>query len=174
MHVSQQVTAASLHITSWQRCFRQTSLNSSKHLCVYTIPVFVSAKRTFFGRRKNDQKTKKTFVPFFNAGNVVFFSQFVDYTKKYDDDNGHGTHVAGIIAATDNKVGIIGVAPEADIYAVKVLDQNGSGNYSSIISAIEWAIDNDMDIINMSLGGTCYDDDCLIAQAAEYMCTSVG
>ena len=81
---------------------------------------------------------------------------FVDYTKKYDDDNGHGTHVAGTIAATDNKVGIVGVAPEVDVYAVKVLDKNGNGNYSDIIAGIEWAIDNNMDIINMSFGGCIY------------------
>lgn len=78
---------------------------------------------------------------------------FVDYTSSYADDNGHGTHVAGIIAAQDNKLGVVGVAPNAKIYSVKILNQNGSGNYSNIISAIEWAIDNNIDVINMSVGG---------------------
>ncbi|MCL2047375.1 MAG: fibronectin type III domain-containing protein [Defluviitaleaceae bacterium] len=81
---------------------------------------------------------------------------FVNYSSSYDDDNGHGTHVAGIIAALNNDYGIVGVAPEVDLYAVKVLSQSGNGNYSTIIAALEWAIDNDIDIINMSLGGTQY------------------
>ncbi len=79
---------------------------------------------------------------------------FVDYTTSYADDNGHGTHVAGIIAAKDNKVGVVGVAPNSEIYAVKVMDKYGNGSYSNIIEALEWAIDNNIDIVNMSLGGT--------------------
>src|SRR5664279_1380997 len=75
-----------------------------------------------------------------------------------DDDNGHGTHVAGIIAAENNSEGVVGVAPDADLYAVKVLDQNGSGYFSDVIDGIYWAIgthDNstdDIHVINMSLG----------------------
>lgn len=70
------------------------------------------------------------------------------------DGNGHGTHVAGTVAAVDNTLGVIGVAPQADLYAVKVLNNDGSGSYSGIAEGIEWAIQNDMDIINMSLGGS--------------------
>ncbi|UCZ51446.1 S8 family serine peptidase [Bacillus shivajii] len=77
---------------------------------------------------------------------------FVDYTNSYSDDNGHGTHIAGIIAALDNNRGIIGVAPEAEIYALKVLNQNGLGYLSDIIAAIDWSVKNNMDIINLSLG----------------------
>ncbi|MGP4072656.1 S8 family peptidase [Piscibacillus sp. B03] len=72
----------------------------------------------------------------------------------YDDGNGHGTHVAGTIGALDNNVGVVGVAPDAELYAVKVLDENGSGSYAGIAEGIEWAINNDMEIINMSLGGS--------------------
>jgi subtilisin family serine protease len=72
------------------------------------------------------------------------------------DDNGHGTHVAGTIAAIDNSIGVIGVAREADLYAVKVLNRKGSGYTSDIIEGIDWAIENDMDIINMSLGSSWY------------------
>ena len=72
--------------------------------------------------------------------------------KSYDDDNGHGTHVAGVIAAVDNDIGVIGVAPEAEIYAVKALDSTGNGYISDVIEGIEWCIENDMDIINLSLG----------------------
>lgn len=69
------------------------------------------------------------------------------------DDQGHGTHVAGTIAAVKDGKGVAGVAPGADLYGVKVLDKNGSGQYSWIIAGIEWAVENRMDVINMSLGG---------------------
>lgn len=78
-------------------------------------------------------------------------ASFVPYTNSYDDDNGHGTHVAGIIGAVDNEIGVIGVAPESSIYAVKVLDKEGSGYISEIVAGINWAITNKMDIINLSL-----------------------
>jgi hypothetical protein len=77
---------------------------------------------------------------------------FVSYTNSYEDDNGHGTHVAGIIAAGDNGFGIVGVAPDSRIYSLKSLDQNGVGFLSDIITAIDWAITNRMDVINVSLG----------------------
>ena len=66
----------------------------------------------------------------------------------------HGTHVAGTIAAADNGFGIIGVAPEAEIVAVKVLSEyTGSGAFSWIINGVIYAANNNADIINMSLGG---------------------
>jgi subtilisin len=68
------------------------------------------------------------------------------------DDNGHGTHCAGIVAAEDNEIGVVGVAPEAVLYAVKVLDSSGSGYFTDIIAGIQWAIENDMQVISMSLG----------------------
>jgi subtilisin len=69
------------------------------------------------------------------------------------DDQGHGTHVAGTIAAVKDNNGVVGVAPVVDLYGVKVLDKNGSGQYSWIIAGIEWAVENRMQVINMSLGG---------------------
>ena len=68
--------------------------------------------------------------------------------------NSHGTHAAGIIAAQNNGVGPVGVAPKSDIYAVKVLDGAGFGMASFIISGIEWAMVNGMDIISMSIEST--------------------
>jgi len=72
--------------------------------------------------------------------------------KTGDDDNGHGTHVAGIVAAIDNDIGVIGVAPKADLYAVKVLSRTGSGYLSDVIEGLTWCINNGMQVINMSLG----------------------
>lgn len=68
------------------------------------------------------------------------------------DEYGHGSHVAGIIAAQNNTLGVEGVAPSAQIMAVKVLDSNGTGFDSDIVSGIEYAVDNGADIINLSLG----------------------
>ena len=73
---------------------------------------------------------------------------------KWDDKNGHGTHCAGIVAALDNDIGVIGVAPGASLYAVRVLGRNGMGWTSDVIAGIQWSTDNNMDVISMSLGGT--------------------
>lgn len=70
----------------------------------------------------------------------------------YQDDNGHGTHVAGTVAALRDGKGVVGVAPQARLYAVKVLDADGSGNLSDVIDGIVWAASNDMQVANMSLG----------------------
>ncbi len=70
----------------------------------------------------------------------------------WQDDNGHGTHVSGTIAATRNGRGVVGVAPKARLYAVKVLDADGSGSLSDVIKGIIWAANNGMNVANMSLG----------------------
>jgi subtilisin len=69
------------------------------------------------------------------------------------DGNSHGTHCAGTIAAAINGVGVVGVAPAASLYAVKVLSNSGSGNWSWLIAGINWCIANKMRILSMSLGG---------------------
>lgn len=74
--------------------------------------------------------------------------------KDYSDDNGHGTHVAGIIAGINNEIGIVGVGPQIYLYGVKVLNRNGSGYLSDIIEGLDWSINNKMQVINMSLGTT--------------------
>jgi subtilisin family serine protease len=68
------------------------------------------------------------------------------------DDNGHGTHVAGIIGAAQNGFGVVGVAPEVALYAVKVLDSQGSGSLSTVIKGLDWAVKNGMQVANLSLG----------------------
>ena len=80
--------------------------------------------------------------------------------KNGNDDNGHGTHVAGTIGSKDNGVGVVGVSPGVDLYAVKVLDRNGSGFWSDIVRGIDWVTQNKAKIVaaNMSLGGPGSDD----------------
>ena len=78
-------------------------------------------------------------------------ASFVQGTTSPNDDNGHGTHVAGIIAAKNNEIGSVGVAPDAQLYAVKVLDSYGEGNQSDVVKGIDWAIEQDLDIINLSI-----------------------
>lgn len=68
------------------------------------------------------------------------------------DDNGHGTHIAGTIAASNQMYGIIGVAPRALIHPIKAFDVNGSAFVSDIISGIDWCVRNKVHIINMSFG----------------------
>jgi len=86
------------------------------------------------------------------VGNLKGGVSTVAYTRKYNDDNGHGTHVAGIAAAIDNTIGVIGVGPKIDLYAVKVLDGRGSGYLSDVIEGLDWAVANGMQVVNMSLG----------------------
>jgi subtilisin len=93
------------------------------------------------------------------------------------DDNGHGTHVAGILAAARNGKGVVGVAPDAELYAVKVSDSKGKGSFSGLVEGINWAIENHMDIVTMSITGeggsmalakavsTAYDDGLILVAA---------
>ena len=81
---------------------------------------------------------------------------FVDYDNIADDGEGHGTHVAGTIAGADDGEGITGVAPDASIMPIRVLDDEGYGYTSDIIAGVRWAADNGADVINLSLGGGGY------------------
>ncbi len=92
---------------------------------------------------------------------IVESRSFVTTEKNVDDLNGHGTAVAGVIAARDNTKNVVGVAPGARIHSYKVMDKNGSGSFSSIIAGvnrvIQWKIANPLVqnkvVINLSLGG---------------------
>ncbi len=78
---------------------------------------------------------------------------FNDSDPMDDSYTSHGTNIAGIIAAEKNGIGVVGVAPEASLYALKVLTEFGTGQTSDTVAAIQWAVDNNMDIINISIEG---------------------
>ncbi|MEB5479326.1 alkaline protease [Shouchella clausii] len=84
--------------------------------------------------------------------NIRGGASFVPGEPSTQDGNGHGTHVAGTIAALNNSIGVLGVAPNAELYAVKVLGASGSGSVSSIAQGLEWAGNNGMHVANLSLG----------------------
>jgi len=83
------------------------------------------------------------------AGRIMAMQDFTGEGPR--DNHGHGTHVAGIIAGAGNKYK--GVAPEASIYAAKVLHGDGSGYMSEVMAGLEWAVQQQVKLINLSLGG---------------------
>lgn len=97
------------------------------------------------------------------AANIVANKSCISGAATGDDDQGHGTHVAGTVAAVNNSFGVIGVAPQAKLIAVKVLNSQGSGSYSSLICGIDWVTANvsnyNIKVANMSLGGGGSSDD---------------
>src|SRR5262249_55701264 len=88
--------------------------------------------------------------------NVVQGPTFVKGTKSSNDDNGHGSHVAGTIGAKDNGFGVAGAAPGRRVWAIKVLNRSGSGSLSAIIAGIDYVTQNaqSIEVANMSLGFT--------------------
>jgi len=84
--------------------------------------------------------------------NVKGGVNMINPKKSYKDDNGHGTHVSGIVAAIDNEIGVIGVGPMISLYGVKVLNRQGTGFLSDVIDGLQWCINNDIHVINLSLG----------------------
>ena len=102
--------------------------------------------------------------------NIVGQKTCVARTNDADDDNGHGSHVAGTVAAANNDYGVVGVAPEAKLVAVKVLNSRGSGRWSDIICGIDWVTANastlNISVANMSLSGSgSSDDNCGLTNA---------
>jgi subtilisin len=94
----------------------------------------------------------------FNHSDLAPASECFSAHNTCQDEDGHGTHVGGIVAALDNDIQIVGVAPHATLYAVKVLDKNGDGNDSDVMQGLEWIIANantlnpPIRVVNMSLG----------------------
>lgn len=81
-------------------------------------------------------------------------ASFIPGVASYNDGHGHGTHCAGIVGARHNHLGVVGVAPQCHLYAVKVLNDAGSGQLSWILAGMAWARQNGMKVINMSLGSS--------------------
>jgi subtilisin family serine protease len=96
-------------------------------------------------------------------------------SKPWIDNNGHGSHVAGIAAALDNDQGIVGVAPGARIWAVKVLDANGSGSFSDVICGLNWVAQasGTIDVVNLSLSGAGGDGPCESSALHQAICNVV-
>ncbi len=95
----------------------------------------------------------------------------------YDDGNGHGTHVAGTVGGLDNGAGAVGMAPGARLWAVRVLDNSGSGTWSSVICGIDWVTAQHaptIEVANMSLGGSGSDGTCASSSLHQAICNSVG
>lgn len=109
-----------------------------------------------------------TGVDFGHADLRVAADSFSAFGSTGQDDDGHGTHVSGIVAAIDNNLDVVGVAPAATIYAVKILNSNGSGSDSTVIAGLDWVMGYNnispsipIRVVNMSLGrpGTLEEDD---------------
>jgi subtilisin family serine protease len=96
-------------------------------------------------------------------GRIAAAKDFTGSPSGPADVHGHGTHCCGIIAAAENNVGIVGVAPKARLLVGKVLGDNGSGNGNGIASGIRWAVDSGADLISMSLGSPSPDNRILSA-----------
>ncbi len=90
-----------------------------------------------------DVYMRKNFIPSEDEISVI-----------YEDISGHGTSVAGIIAAKDNDEGITGINPYVQLYSARILDENKQAPASRVVAAIDWAIEQDVDIINISFGTT--------------------
>ncbi|AST07124.1 hypothetical protein AF2641_09725 [Anoxybacillus flavithermus] len=85
-------------------------------------------------------------------GKVVKEFNAINPGQPLYDTYGHGTAIAGIIAASDNEVSIRGVSPNVEIYSVKVMDDKGRGNVRDVVRGIKWCIDNKVQVMNISFG----------------------
>lgn len=89
--------------------------------------------------------------------NVFHERSFIPGTINADDDHGHGTHLAGVAAAKDNSFGVVGIAPGARLWAIKVLDSSGTGEISTLIKGLDYINQkpNQVDVAVLSLGCEC-------------------
>ena len=99
--------------------------------------------------------------PFGGGGNDID-----ECLEEWDDDNDHGSHCAGTAAAADNGEGVLGVAPDATLHAVKVLQCDGGGTFDDIAAGIEWSADQGHEVQSMSLGADSDSD--VVSDALEY------
>ncbi|MEG6614084.1 S8 family serine peptidase [Pseudoclostridium thermosuccinogenes] len=129
-----------LRFVNAENCFREVDESRLSRIRVAVIDSGVEA---------NHEDLKKHVARGWN---------FLDNTDNTEDDLGHGTGVAGIIGAErNNGVGIAGIASGAQLVPLKVIDSSGKAEIKNVIKAIEWCINNDIDIINLSLGHSLKD-----------------
>lgn len=111
------------------------------------------------------------------ASNYLGGYDFVNDDPDPMDDNGHGTHVAGTVAASKNALGVVGVAPEAGLYGLKALGRTGNGYMSDVVAGIQWAVkgpdgvdgtSDDAEVISMSLGASVGSTSLRLACEAAY------
>ena len=160
----------------FSRIFEQKTSESIKHEPIFRLPPY-QVKRVFKASSETIDWGLKLFsIPELwrvSAGEKIRIAvldtgidlrhpdlresivEAVDFTQSRTgvaDLSGHGTHVAGIIAARRNQFGVVGVAPKAELLIAKVLGDNGTGSPEAIASAIDWAVRQRADLISMSLG----------------------
>lgn len=123
---------------------------------------------------ENKYKGKNIKVAILDSGidmhDELYTRQWIDFSDKVSgykpvDNSGHGIAVAGPVAARISGFGMEGIASGAEIYSVKILDKENKANVSTVVKAIEWCIQNDMDIINMSFGMDGYSE--ILAEAVK-------
>ncbi|WP_366346934.1 S8 family serine peptidase [Paenibacillus amylolyticus] len=130
-----------------------------------TIPWGIHSSGAYMLQSKKGTGDHVVKVAVFDTGvvdhqdlNIAGGVSFDESSTSYTDDKGHGTHIAGTIAAIDNGVGVVGISPSTELFAVKVIDGTGNGYTSSVIQGIEWAINNNINIINMSFVSSQYSE----------------
>ena len=129
--------------TQWQADMRRIGMPAAWSITTGSADVVVAVLDTGYERGHEDLET----VPIVDRYNSR------TGTTSVKDGYGHGTHVAGTIAAsTNNDLGVASVAPGVTIMPVKVLDANGQGYWSDFLEGVDWAVDHGADVINMSLG----------------------
>lgn len=178
-YIFEEIPAASITVTDTQK--KALQMSPEVKSITYDMPVTSSAQTISYGYEKVGMKN---LVPSTLTGTGVKIgildsgvdSRHPDLQKRvaggtclmtivdpagcpdsYNDDSGHGTHVAGIIAANNNTFGTVGVAPSASLYAIKVLDENGRGSTSTLIAGVEWAMRQKVDILNISITAPIYE-----------------
>jgi serine protease AprX len=185
-----QMTAAEIMSVSEHEAVDDIWLDLPVHACLYSSVPIISVPPVWMAGFKGKGVKVAVIDTGVDAthpdltGRVMAAKSFVDDNTL--DENGHGTHVAGIVAGNGakSKGKYVGVAPEALIFAAKVLDGNGSGSMSGVMAGIEWAIlEQKVRVINLSLGGSGSGDgkdalsvlcDEAVTQAGVVICVAAG
>ena len=171
----------SLNVNSITMCIRDNSVKAIANNNVQTVGPFINRLGIQNSSRRAGTKNPAFPIPS-NIYAIVMDSGILqthpdlrtkistNYSRNFttnnrnawNDDNGHGTHVAGIIAAQDNNLGIVGNAPNVNLIAIKILNSQGGGSYSNLIAGLDyiaqWKLLNPSfkAVINMSIGGPAY------------------